>query len=505
MQGGAGGGNGGDGGGGSGSGVLSFARSFLRAQKPLTTVGGLDFMRADLAARCDGEQFWVDGGSRGGCCFGRVRIDCMLLHCNRKGTAQQQADEQRWQQQQAKQGQEQEQGQVAAGDVEAALLAATQDKSASAVETTPAPGSSAEYDAWLKGAPGARQPRASRVGAGPQRDGSAGRLHGRLPPIGVVLFCGPNAGLYELTHYQSDWVTFYKSLGFDVCVYNYRGYGRSSGTPSPAANAADVDLVVAALRARYAEGARLSGGGGGKLRLIVHGESIGGLAACHVASPRSVHGSAVSLLVADRTFSSLPSVARHLLAAWTAKVLKFATRWQTDNAGAFLARRGPKVVCTDPNDEIIHDPASLKVHDSESLPRTLAVGIVLLSHTLTFWSPCAHVLHWYCFPTSRQAGVALQLELGVDCDALLEVALEELTAADKEEGGDSGGGGDDDGRPSPSSVPEPPSPITASIIAGLFRCLRRIALKAEGALEVAAGISPQHVTLVWYLVARTGE
>ena len=105
-----------------------------------------------------------------------------------------------------------------------------------------------------------------------------------------------------------------------------------------------------------------------------------------------------------------------------------------------------------------------------------------------------------------QAGVALQLELGEDCEALLEAALEPSAAAeDADGGGGSGsGGGGSDRAPSPSTVPRPPSPITAPIIAGLFRCLRRVALKAEGAIEVAAGISPQHVTLMWYLVARTG-
>jgi fermentation-respiration switch protein FrsA (DUF1100 family) len=32
---------------------------------------------------------------------------------------------------------------------------------------------------------------------------------------------------------ETDWVTFYKSLGCDVLLYNYRGFGRSGGTPSP--------------------------------------------------------------------------------------------------------------------------------------------------------------------------------------------------------------------------------------------------------------------------------
>ena len=43
--------------------------------------------------------------------------------------------------------------------------------------------------------------------------------------LGTVLFCAPNAGLYECVSQASkeaSWVGFYTSLGFDVCFFNYR-------------------------------------------------------------------------------------------------------------------------------------------------------------------------------------------------------------------------------------------------------------------------------------------
>lgn len=66
--------------------------------------------------------------------------------------------------------------------------------------------------------------------------------HGSMPfshgsvwqkSLGVVLYCNPNAGHYEcFTHtpFSSDWVDFYTSLGCDMFLFNYRGYGRSTGT-----------------------------------------------------------------------------------------------------------------------------------------------------------------------------------------------------------------------------------------------------------------------------------
>jgi hypothetical protein len=44
-------------------------------------------------------------------------------------------------------------------------------------------------------------------------------------PLGTVLFCSPNAGLYECLSQaakDSSWVGYYTSLGFDVCLFNYR-------------------------------------------------------------------------------------------------------------------------------------------------------------------------------------------------------------------------------------------------------------------------------------------
>lgn len=58
-------------------------------------------------------------------------------------------------------------------------------------------------------------------------------------PLGLVIYCQPNAGLYEASaligpvpaavSLSGDWVGFYTGLGCDVLLYNYRGYGRSQG------------------------------------------------------------------------------------------------------------------------------------------------------------------------------------------------------------------------------------------------------------------------------------
>ncbi|CAM9401835.1 unnamed protein product, partial [Ectocarpus sp. 12 AP-2014] len=131
-----------------------------------------------------------------------------------------------------------------------------------------------------------------------------------------VLFCNPNAGYYESMVLAGEggrnWVSFYTSVGCDVFLFNYRGYGRSGGKASPANINKDVREVVTYLRERV-----------GVTRLAVHGESIGGVAAASVAR----HSQQVDLLILDRSFSSLSAVAQRLMGGWTKWAIWGFTGW----------------------------------------------------------------------------------------------------------------------------------------------------------------------------------
>lgn len=52
-------------------------------------------------------------------------------------------------------------------------------------------------------------------------------------PVGTLLFCCPNLGIVEcigLSNQETSWIGFYVSLGFHICVFNYRGYYTSTGS-----------------------------------------------------------------------------------------------------------------------------------------------------------------------------------------------------------------------------------------------------------------------------------
>ena len=98
--------------------------------------------------------------------------------------------------------------------------------------------------------------------------------------------------------------------------------------------------------------------------LVIHGESIGGVAATGTArkmSESTYTRDKVSLLICDRTFCNLEAVAQRLVGGWSAYAIRMlAPFWSTDVAGDYLAAACPKVVANDSADAIIADGSSLK-------------------------------------------------------------------------------------------------------------------------------------------------
>ncbi len=216
----------------------------------------------------------------------------------------------------------------------------------------------------------------------------------------AVVYCNPNAGLCEVatglslaggntesSTNDNCWTDFYTNEGYDIYLFNYAGFGRSSGRSA-----------FFGLCGGPREGRRASPGTLGRIKrilyglvfdfrptpsslradglavanhvlanvdsLIIHGESIGGVAASGTARALTESNPAnnkVSLLLCDRTFCNLEAVAQRLVGGWSGYAIRIlAPLWSTDVLGDFLAASCPKVVATDAADAIIADTSSLK-------------------------------------------------------------------------------------------------------------------------------------------------
>lgn len=116
---------------------------------------------------------------------------------------------------------------------------------------------------------------------------------GRGPSLGHLLFCHGNAGNIGDRVANAALLT---AAGFDVLLFDYRGYGPSSGRPDELGTYRDARAALAALLARP---------GVDRGRVFYLGESLGGAIALALAVDRPPCG-----LVLQSTFTSIRDAAR---------------------------------------------------------------------------------------------------------------------------------------------------------------------------------------------------
>ena len=115
-------------------------------------------------------------------------------------------------------------------------------------------------------------------------------------PGPVVVFAHGNA---ELIEQWPEVLEPYRRMGVSLLLPEYRGYGRSAGTPSE--RAIRDDLL--AFFQRLVDRPDVDAG-----RIVLHGRSLGGGAVCALAAEHTP-----AALILQSTFTSVPDVARRWL------------------------------------------------------------------------------------------------------------------------------------------------------------------------------------------------
>jgi fermentation-respiration switch protein FrsA (DUF1100 family) len=113
--------------------------------------------------------------------------------------------------------------------------------------------------------------------------------------LGLVLFFHGNAG--NIGH-RLDYLRMFHDLGMATLIIDYRGYGRSSGTPSE--EGSYLDAKAAWLHATKELGFAPD-------RIVIFGESLGGAVAAQLAE-----GHRPGALILASTFTSVPDLGAEL-------------------------------------------------------------------------------------------------------------------------------------------------------------------------------------------------
>ncbi len=194
-------------------------------------------------------------------------------------------------------------------------------------------------------------------------------LHGWLFPaegdhLGSVLFLHGNAENIS-THFAN--VAWLAKAGFDVFAFDYRGYGRSAGSPDLEGMHLDTAAALETL---------LSLPETDPDRVMVVGQSLGGAIAL-TAIARSPYKNRLKALVVEGAFSDYRRIAREKLAAfWLTWPLQWPIslaiddRWRPIEAAAALAPL-PLLVIQDEDDQVVPPAHGQALYDAASPPKYL--------------------------------------------------------------------------------------------------------------------------------------
>ena len=168
----------------------------------------------------------------------------------------------------------------------------------------------------------------------------------------LMILCGPNAEPYQI-FIRNFSLNTYLDKGIDILCWNYRGYGFSTGKANFDNLRQDIISIYEEIKKNY-----------NYEKIGVHGVSLGGIPACHLAGNKKD----VKLLVSDRNFGQIENIAKNcLLGNVLVFIYKLLFIPNSNNVENYLNGKGVKILLNDPSDEIVTEEGALKTMISEKL------------------------------------------------------------------------------------------------------------------------------------------
>lgn len=163
-------------------------------------------------------------------------------------------------------------------------------------------------------------------------------LHGWFIPVsdaatGTVLFFHGNAG--NIAH-RLEYLPMFRQLKLNVFIFDYRGYGQSSGFPTEAGTYADA--LAAWQYLTDTKGISSS-------TIVLYGESLGGAIAAWLATQKHA-----ALLILSSVFTSIPDLAQTI---YPFLPVRWISRFEYNTLDYLESVNCPVFVAHSPHDEIV--------------------------------------------------------------------------------------------------------------------------------------------------------
>lgn len=166
----------------------------------------------------------------------------------------------------------------------------------------------------------------------------------------TIVILSPNAG--NIGHALPIVALFYKEFRYNVFIYSYRGYGKSSGKPSEAGLKIDAQRVMSYLTSEDEQYQESS--------LILYGRSLGGAVAIYIASSMS---SLVHAIILENTFLSIPKTVPHVLPPLKYFTSFVSETWDLEKLIPNIPSNIPALLLSARKDEIVPPEHMDKIYE----------------------------------------------------------------------------------------------------------------------------------------------
>ena len=162
----------------------------------------------------------------------------------------------------------------------------------------------------------------------------------------LLIYCGPNGTIYQLIPFSK--FEYFIKAGCDVLLWNYRGFGDSSGYPTFSNVKNDIlelfDHVKSSKYKKYG----------------VYGYSVGGVSASFLAQKRHM-----DVFISDRNFSDIADFAKTIpffgnFLFYLAKSFMYKDDYTVEDYINTKNKKCNKIILCDPLDQIIPNNAQIK-------------------------------------------------------------------------------------------------------------------------------------------------
>lgn len=165
----------------------------------------------------------------------------------------------------------------------------------------------------------------------------------------VLLFCHGNGG--NISH-RLDSIRIFHDLGLSVLIFDYRGYGRSEGTPAEKGTYLDAEAAWNFL---------VKDKGIDPARIVIFGRSLGSAVAAELAMRRKA-----GALIIESGFTSIPDLGRKYYPYMPVSLI---TRFHYATIDKVSSLALPKLFIHSPDDEVIPYEQGVRLFEAADDPK----------------------------------------------------------------------------------------------------------------------------------------